>query len=436
MAAKPPGAPLGPPGMSAKRTVMGLAPPANVTNPAKPAGASPLQPPPPKSPGFPLRPAAPGPPAPAKFGAPASPRVAPPASAAPDSGIPKLHSDEDEPPDDGPTVAADIGGIAMQMAQAAGSPFADPAPKPAPSPQSAQGSAAASQRSPFSSTGYTPGGAGSSKNDEEENNEAATVTVPKDVLDRVRADPKAVLAESKPKAPVPAAGRPYSDVDDSAEPTKAVTRDELLGRANPNQEGGGGHVVIGADAGGEDATLAVAPGSNEASGMNLGAAIGSALAAGTLQSPLGDGAFPPPHDHAQGQGHPYQSYQGMGPPGAPNAMGYPGQHGHGGPQGPGMGMPGGPQQPWSSGHMAAANPRTPGGVGSYPGGPMMQHPQQGMAPGAGNFPRGQAPTNWNPLQAPPAKSKISGQMILLFVVGFVCLAIFVTGIVLFATTKF
>ena len=86
--------------------------------------------------------------------------------------------------------------------------------------------------------------------------------------------------------------------------------------------------------------------------------------------------------------------------------------------------------------MPAANPRTPGGVQSYGGGPMMQQPQ-GMHPGMqGGIPRAQAPTNWNPLQAPAPKSKISGQMILLFVVGFVCLAIFVTGIVLFATTKF
>jgi hypothetical protein len=99
------------------------------------------------------------------------------------------------------------------------------------------------------------------------------------------------------------------------------------------------------------------------------------------------------------------------------------------------GMQGPPQnQPWSSGHMAAANPRTPGGVQSYPGGPMMQQPH-GQGP-MGGIPRVQAPTNWNPVQAPQPKSKISGQMILLFVVGFVCLAIFVTGIVLFATTKF
>lgn len=156
--------------------------------------------------------------------------------------------------------------------------------------------------------------------------------------------------------------------------------------------------------------------------MNLGAAIGESLQS-NQQPPHGqDGGFPPSR-----QGHPYQSYQGMGPPSAPHPMA-PGAH-------PGMGMHGAPnqqQQGWgppSSGQMPAAIPRQMGGAQSYGGAPMMQQ-QPGMNP------RGQAPTNWNPLQAPTAKSKISGQMILLFVVGFVCLAIFVTGIVLFATTKF
>lgn len=445
--AKPPGAPLGPPGMSAKRTVMGIAPPANPNAPPKPAGPggiggvsppqTPLQPAPPKSPGLPVRP-----------GTPAAPAVAAPAKPPETSeGIPKLHSDDDEPPDDGPTLAADIGGLAaLQAAAAAGSPLDHFALKPAASPTataphaSAQmppssSMAAASQRSPFSSTGYTPSGPAAppkQQKEDEETNEAATVTVPKDVLDRVRNDPKAFLAESKPKAPVPAAGRPYSDIDDSAEPTKAVPREELLGRANAQ----GDHVVIGADAGGEDATLAVPPGANEASGMNLGAAIGSALAQNNMGSPLGDPAFPPP-PHGHPQGNPFQSYQGMGPPGSnPNPMIATQQSPGQGPPGMEWQQQGHPQQPWSSGHMPAANPRTPGGVQSYPGGPMMQQPQ-GMHPGMqGGIPRGQAPTNWNPLQAPPPKSKISGQMILLFVVGFVCLAIFVTGIVLFATTKF
>lgn len=311
-------------------------------------------------------------------------------------------------------MASDPGAFAeIQAAAAAAYPLTDPPPRPSAPP--------ASPAAPIGSPPAIPGSIPklAAADDKESENEAATVTVPKDVLDRVRANPKAVLEESQAKAPTPAAGRPYSDLDDSAEPTKAVPREELLRGASPD-----GHVVIGADAGGEDATLAVAAGSNEASAMNLGAAIGDALHGGHHPPPYGqEGAFPPP----PGQ-HPYQSFQGMGPPSAPHPMG-PGAHPGMGMQDP-MGMHGMPnQQPWSSGHMPAANPRQVGGVPSYGGGPMMQPQQQG------GFPRGQAPTNWNPLQ-PPAQSKISGQMILLVVVGFVCLAIFVTGIVLFATTKF
>ena len=63
----------------------------------------------------------------------------------------------------------------------------------------------------------------------------------------------------------------------------------------------------------------------------------------------------------------------------------------------------------------------------------MMGPQAGAQ---GGHPRGPGPTNWSPLQSPTTPRRISGQMIVLLVVGFVCLAIFVTGIVLFATTKF
>jgi len=58
-------------------------------------------------------------------------------------------------------------------------------------------------------------------------------------------------------------------------------------------------------------------------------------------------------------------------------------------------------------------------------------PRNAPAPGA-DWAHARGPQN-----APLAPSpRISGQMILLFVIGFVCLAIFVTGVVLFATTNF
>jgi hypothetical protein len=84
-----------------------------------------------------------------------------------------------------------------------------------------------------------------------------------------------------------------------------------------------------------------------------------------------------------------------------------------------------------SGHMMAQNPQG-----------MMPHPNQGPIPYPGQPNFHQPPTaggEWNanasPLQPKP-KFKLSGQILLLAIVGVVCLAIFITGIVLFATTKF
>jgi hypothetical protein len=49
----------------------------------------------------------------------------------------------------------------------------------------------------------------------------------------------------------------------------------------------------------------------------------------------------------------------------------------------------------------------------------------------------QSQPGWMPaVPAARPRFKISGQIVLLAVVGIVCLAIFVTGIVLFMTTKF
>lgn len=389
---------------------MGLAPPSLGSAPTGSPAPAPNRPPGvPASARSPVAPAVASKPS-AAVATPAAPAASAPKVPVAAPAPAKIEYDEDDSSDDGPTLASDA--FAELQAAAQKYPLSDGPPRPA-------------AGSPASSASNASAKAAPDVDAPEGENEAATVTVPKDVLDRVRANPKAVLEESKPKAPPPAAGRPYDDADDAAEPTKAVPREELL-RGAVND----GHVVIGADAGGEDATLAVAPG--EAVGMNLNAAIGETLK--SAGSPLGDegGGFPPPPHPFQGT---QQMPQGMGPmPGHPGGMQPQHQDWSQAPAPPGMGMPPsqqGQQGHWSSGHMPAAIPRTPGGVQSYPGGPMMQQPQQ-----QGAFPRGQAPTNWNPLQAPQPKSKISGQMILLIVVGFVCLAIFVTGIVLFATTKF
>jgi hypothetical protein len=302
--------------------------------------------------------------------------------------------DDDDDVDDGPTIASEHVAFAALQAARAMYPLSDRAPAPAK-------------------------GDASTEEEDASPNEAATVTVPKELLDRVRANPNAVLeAHAAKKAPIPAAGRPSSEEeeDEEAQPTKLAPRDVFLRSAKEGQ------VVIGTDAVGEDATLAVVAGSNDADLMLRGGGMPSAL--GT------DPTVPPPAPAPAFQG-PTRTHPSLG---QPHGMGM----GPGGPMmghGATMGMPGpAPQQqgPWSSGssgRLQAAIPHTTGAVQSYPGAPMMQPPQ------------GPGPMQWGPLQASPPPQQqqprgITGQMILLFVVGFVCLAIFVTGIVLFATTKF
>jgi len=67
---------------------------------------------------------------------------------------------------------------------------------------------------------------------------------------------------------------------------------------------------------------------------------------------------------------------------------------------------------------------------SGPYGRPQSHPHPGAA---GGLPANAPPPPWG--QAAASK-KPPTQMILLVVVGVVCLSIFVTGVVLFATTKF
>jgi hypothetical protein len=70
----------------------------------------------------------------------------------------------------------------------------------------------------------------------------------------------------------------------------------------------------------------------------------------------------------------------------------------------------------------------------------MHNPMHGPIPYPGQqggpMMHGQSGLPWNNA-APGSKGiKLSNQIILLAVVGVICLAIFITGIVLFATTKF
>jgi len=230
------------------------------------------------------------------------------------------------------------------------------------------------------------------------------------------------------------------------ESTRAVPREELL-RAQD------AHVVVGEDAAGEDATLAVGPGENEANSKHLAALAKTMMAEGDQAFPPPPGVFPAPpaasspaartmpsmggprpswHEPQQpwGQGVPaggHMAPMGQDRPTSNPQLGSNPQMPVSGPHG--MGMPHG-------GHMHGAGPMSmPGQMGMPPhmhqapipypgqqGGPMMQGGQNGVPWGG---------------QAQAGKGiKLSNQILLLALVGVICLAIFITGIVLFVTTKF
>jgi hypothetical protein len=247
------------------------------------------------------------------------------------------------------------------------------------------------------------------------------------------------------------------DHADEEESTRAVPRDELLRSQDA-------HVVVGDDAAGDDATLAVGPGENEASSKHRAALAQTITADSDMAFPPAPGMFGPPPNGPMGAppgppspmggmplSHPQMppSFQGWGPPPSAGTPGRPVES---------AAMPGmaaahdrptlNPHTPTSNPHMMAGMPQSGHVMTSSPmGGPMtmpMQPPMQlhGVPmgyPGQHGGPMMHAPQGWGPPAPNPSggkRSKISGQIILLAVVGFICLAIFVTGIVLFATTKF
>jgi len=254
------------------------------------------------------------------------------------------------------------------------------------------------------------------------------------------------------------------DRAEEEESTRAVSREEMLR----------GHdaVIIGEDgdyAQGEDATLAVAPGYNEANSQNL-AALAETLTReqgnqGQQQAPPEQqGGFPPPYGQPAQRQHPsgqysmdpsqqhqtqdpsqQQPWQGQQDPNAPQ-----GQWQQNGPpsypMGGAIGPVSGPHMPSAQGY-PQSNPQfqVPQSSPQIPvGGQMQQGYAQGQAPipYPGQSGVQQSPANpfgdWNAAAAVPPKKKfvLSGQILLLAIVGTVCLAIFITGIVLFATTKF
>jgi hypothetical protein len=301
--------------------------------------------------------------------------------------------------------------------------------------------------------GYAPPGAPGSPTGVVEN-ETATVAVPRDELDRAR--------QGQHGVPV------LNEAIDEDESTRAVPREELLRSQDA-------HVVVGDDAAGDDATLAVAPADNEANSKHL-----AALAA-TLNRDE-QGGFPPPPGVFPPFGNPHAATAGPmaqmpmsgpmsaqgGPPQSwndPNQ--YPGQHQQWNPGGPGShpnphGNPMMHGQPMAQGHgsnphMPVSSPHMQAGQQHYPpSGQLPAHMNMGQGmhgmpmqnqQGPMSYP-GQQPQHGGMMQNQPQGAswvipgpggkpiKLSGQILLLAVVGVICLAIFITGIVLFATTKF
>jgi len=261
---------------------------------------------------------------------------------------------------------------------------------------------------------------------------------------------------------------------DVEETTRAVSREELIRHQDAS-------FVVGDDAMGDEATLAVAPGQIDL-GIEPGG-MAAALAESIKRESLpnvpgapGAPAFPPPP----------QNFQNSAPMGSSGHL--PAAPAHHAQQQPGMGMqpqpwggeaaPWGGEQapPWSQpqpiGNMQQQgfDPMLPGPQ-SNPGYPqsgqhaLMQphqgqqgYPMQGGMGQGGYGPNANAPTAqqprpmggmglpgqpgqapWMTQQSPPGMSrptKFTPQVILLVAVGAVCLAIFIIGIVLFVTTKF
>jgi hypothetical protein len=249
-------------------------------------------------------------------------------------------------------------------------------------------------------------------------------------------------------------------IDDDEDSTRAVPRDELV---RPQDA----HVVVGPhEVGGDDATLAVVPGENAANNLQA-AAFARTMAqeepsARTRESGAfgsSHGAFPPsspggpypaagaphpgwnepqqqwnPHAGApmqmMGQGHDRQPSSSHLPQGAsPGAL--PGSNPHMQHAMPQSGpMSGGPHMSHGMGHAPMGMPMQPHMQGQYPGAPggpmMMQGP---MMQGQGGWPQQQQ-------AAVGSRIRLTKQVVILAIVGVICLAIFITGVILFATTKF
>ncbi len=178
------------------------------------------------------------------------------------------------------------------------------------------------------------------------------------------------------------------------------------------------HVVVGSDAVGDEATVAV-PAPSHGS-KDIAAALAATLGVGSGWTP----PEPPPFAPPSSQRSPVSSTFGGAPPSH-------GAHPFAPPSpGPIPALPHSPgpmpvQPPWSA--ASATGP-------AYPPYPYDPQAGPGTSPGRPAVP-GPMPPMYAP-QAPRQPTRGRSQMVLLVVVGVVCLTIFVVGVVLFLRTNF
>jgi hypothetical protein len=218
---------------------------------------------------------------------------------------------------------------------------------------------------------------------------------------------------------------PSSSGGEQEETTRAVSREELF-RAQD------AHVIVGDDAIGDEATLAVAPGDNDVAG--IGAALAQTLEDNKATKPnqqLNGPAFPPPPKPFAAATAPLAAPSPLKPNIAPPPMAQqPPMPPQGQPQQQPPSWPGGPAAPPHSAPyppMSAPHPNAPPQM--MPMAPPMPQPMMQPPPAQQMM--------WQPQPAPRnAPFKVTPQIIALIAVGAVCLAIFVVGLYLFFTTKF
>ncbi len=225
------------------------------------------------------------------------------------------------------------------------------------------------------------------------------------------------------------AGLPNLDDDPAPdEATRALTREQMMGPGAVHQDA---HVIVGSDARGDEATLAIGPDQMSPDFGEHGASLDPALAEALAQRVAEH------HQHVQQQAYQQQQHAHQEPP--PH---FPQLQTH---------QPFAPPQASQQQQFAqSASYATPQAAYPASGPHPVAYPSSGqqriMAPPPSNQWAAPQPAPWMQPPAPLARPegggpsvggfRITSQVMILAGVGIVCLAIFVAGLVLFFTTKF